>query len=376
VLKNNSILNLIGGVSRIAVSLIIFPMLIRYFGTHQYGVYSFIFSIVNLSSIIENGLTSTSASFLNSNSEGGKSSLGNSLSTVIIVTVSAALICGLTLFLSNIWLSTFMNGLSTENIIEISFALKISAITVILRVIQSIFSGYFISISDFKTISFYNISNSVVLLLAGLFTIFFKVGVAQYFTWYLLLSASIFLGYSIIGYRSLLRTSFSFDFSGIKNYLKQVGYNWGTLFSTSLFSVGDKLIVAKILGPSSLSIYHVITTIGGQINQVSALLTQPVISIASKPIVSREEMLKYWNINIYSVYILVLTLVLYAEIVLKYFLGDTVNREVYICYYIILIVYGVYSTNSFGYYSLIGIKKGNVNLRLIFPFAVLCLFIL
>ena len=149
---------------------------------------------------------------------------------------------------------------------------------------------------------------------------------------------------------------------------KMFKYNlgvWGSNVGSILFSQGDKLIVANILGVEILSIYTIYTSIVSQLNQFAAQAVHPVIPLVSSYTTPSIKQLELIKVSIKKMFLLNVYIslggaglfIILAKPILMFFLHSNFSENFVLPFQLLSFIYGLYTLTVTGYYIVLSIGQ-------------------
>ncbi len=361
------IYNLLGQLIRISISLISIPILINFMGLELYGLWSWSTTILTVSQLSEGGM---SAGFLHYLSRNHSSRLEINIlltSCIVLLIISITVLFIIIIFISPHLLSSVEN-ISESQKSELLIVLYVGAFLVVQRIIQSLFWAILQSNQQY---GLYNILSSVQVILTNISWMILAYKQSSYLPNYIYIGIIVTFFFTII-LLAITRSYFNkFQwFFDSKNFKQLSKYNmgaWGSSLGSAIFTQGDKLIIADVLGPAPLAIYVVFTSICTQLNVLTAQVIHPVFPtvssfINSKSTDRREFIQSIDNLFLMNVYLSLggmAALVTFSPEILTFFLDENFT-DVYIVYFCYLaLIYGLYTLSVTGNYILLGQGKSN-----------------
>ncbi len=368
----NSILNGIGAGARMLFAVLAIPLLIRQLGLIDFGVWNVALTFFSVILLAEGGISIATTVFLARSLEKKESNeinqvLSNSLVFILILSTGASL---LTYLFAPALVALFDRSLSLEQLTVAEKAVEVSAIAAWFRINQQFFAGI---VQAFGRYDIYSLLFTIQALLAnslGLIVIAaFGGGPVQLMWGVSFFSGCVLLIYLGMTLRLLKDYPLRFSWSWAKG--SEIARHsltvWLTSIGGTLFSQGDRLLVAALLSIEEFSIYVAVIGVARQINTLSGILAQPLL-----PVVSRaKEKLDFTSIRsaleqnmlllVLGITTIVFFLILDAPFVMNILFNQPETDSYLLGYRVAIAVYGLYSLNAFGYYILFGIDQVRVN---------------
>jgi O-antigen/teichoic acid export membrane protein len=185
--------------------------------------------------------------------------------------------------------------------------------------------------------------------------------------WQALCSAVCTLAHFFI-VKSLLqgeRLSLIWDKEKTKQVLHYSAIVWINYIGGILFTRVDRIIVGSILGQSTLGLYGVITDVTIQINLLSGLAVQPIITMLGNSSTenkiwdsqSQQSIVKFLKINVLAVIAFGGATLSLAPFILNILFPNATRQDLLFPFFLASTIYSLYSLGATGYYAVLGIKK-------------------
>lgn len=371
----NSLYNLLGGVVRLGLGVLSVPLLLNWLGAESYGQYSILLSIINFSLIAESVLPIVFTVFLarcrNSEPNYKDSNTIDVLRVMFWLVIAAGLIMSFFLWLLAPSLSHFFDRISINDQRALQQNIRLSSLLVFSRLIQQYFIGLEQANGYFKL---YNIINSFFGLFQTIFTLIiaFEQGSIRVIIVVQIILALIFTAiHMYVCRKNYLISQFSIMGAINTSLLKEMSlYSTRTgigLLGSLLFSQGDRIIVAKLLGFEIVGVYSAVTAVVNQINGLSGIPIQPIVTeISTVLAVGKANTVGLYNIIKKSLILNALIavsvgggiLLLVPELV-EYLFGAILRKVDHnlIGVRSVTIIYTLYSLNAVGFYILFAVHK-------------------
>lgn len=367
-LFRNGLYNVGGQAIRGALSLLAIPLLIRFLGIREYGVWSLAYATLALISMGEAGISVGAAVFLSRDIE--EEDFNQANQTVTFVFVSGALLAGLMgllLWFAGPLLVRALNAFGSADRLEAGRALQIAGFAAFAYILQRAFVGIEQAFDRYAAINALDVSQAL-LTNIGLIIIAWLGGRTialmewQVVAWALLLAVH---GYFV--FRLLRHTHFTPAWSKGKarRIFRFSAATWFSTLGSAAFGQCDRLIVGGLLGAPVLGIYSAITNITSKINSFSGMAVQPLVPSLSRdaaakgPVERRVREAAHLNALIAieaGIFLYVL-----ADWVMRVMVpGATVPHGV-LGLQIAAIVYALYSCNAPGYFILFAAGDARTN---------------
>lgn len=363
----NGFYNTLGSVLRLVVSVLTVPLLIRFIGSEEYGLWTLISATVGLLGLASAGLSTSTTVFVsqdlaNEDVNGISKTLTIIFGSMFILATTAA--CAV--WISAAHLMSFFPKLDPEQVVRAVQALKVSGLVVWLQLFESILVGLQQAYQQYGTI---NVLNTVSLLFrnVGLLVIGWFAGeTVALMQWTLVTAAASLIGHGYVSFQLIRHINLRPIFDrhrgwAIVNYSLMT---WLTSIGGILFSQVDRFIVGSVLGTKELGIYAAITNITQQINTLSSVPVQPLLPEISSLIAKKDlDILKIkksikqaFEINALIALGLGGSLFIFAPIILKAMISDAISSELIFAFRSAIIIYALYSLNAVGFFTLLGVN--------------------
>jgi O-antigen/teichoic acid export membrane protein len=363
-MRRQGAINLAGALVRIAAAVIAVPVTVRFCGLDEFGRWSFLLSVATVLATCDAGLPTTVNVYV---SRGLGLDSGVAMAArVSYVTVSSLVVAGLMGSLASGFalagpalpaVQKFFGAGPADVVLAVSMGLFVGS-----RILTNVAAAFLQAAANYRAF----------VLIGFIFVLPTAVGMP--------LAASLGLGagaflhihtffsvLTLIAYliavsrmrrehawgRAVDRTEWSGMFRfGLASWLASAG---GIMFSQL-----DRVVVGMLLNTQQLGIYGASTSITSQINALSAITVQPLLPYISRYAhdiqthVRELRMLVSNAIRLNTAVALVLSglVVVCAPTVARLLLGSDETRAVTLVVRVLATVYGAYSLNAVGFYSL------------------------
>jgi O-antigen/teichoic acid export membrane protein len=372
ILKNrlvkNSFYNTLGGITRMGLGIITVPLLIHQLGTEEYGLWSLASAVIAVLTLAEAGLSTATTVFVAQDL--GKEDV-DSLSQTLTATIATMLIMA-TLAAVFLWfgadkITSLFSQLNSFQRANISKAFQIGGIVVWTRLVQQILSGIEQAYQSYGIVNLAMTAQSL-LTNIGMLIIALKGGkTLELMQWQGLASAAMLVVHLLI-VRFLFKGVSIYPTWNKKRALEVGKYSsmvWLNSLGSVLFTRCDRFIVGNLLGTQSLGIYATIADINTQINVISALPAQPLISFLGeefskekKGSVSLQKRIEqFFLANSLIATLIGSALITLSPICLNFLFPNRLSGQYSLAFSMCSLIYTMYSMNAVGHYILIGIKE-------------------
>ena len=363
----NGFYNTIGSVLRLVVSVLTVPLLIRFIGAEEYGLWTLVSATVGLLGLASAGLSTSTTVFVsqdlaNEDVNGISKTLTIIFGSMFILATTAA--CAVGISAAN--LMSLFSKLDPEQVVRAVQALKLSGLVVWLQLFEQILVGLQQAYQQYWAI---NILNTGFLLFrnVGLLVIGWFAGeTVALMQWMLVTAAASLIGHGYVSCQLIRHINLRPIFDrhrgwAIANYSLMT---WLTSISGILFTQLDRFIIGSVLGTKELGIYSAITNITQQINTLSSVPVQPLLPQISSSLAKKElDILKIkksikqaFEISALIALGLGGSLFIFAPIILKAMIYDAISSELIFAFRSAIIIYALYSLNAVGFFTLLGVN--------------------
>ncbi|MEZ0485840.1 oligosaccharide flippase family protein [Fibrella aquatica] len=376
----NGLYNLLGTIARLALSIASVPLLLRFLGPSDYGLYAILMAIINISVLSEWSICMVLIVFVTqavAKPREPTALLGNTLRQALVLVVCLAIITATLLWLLSPFMALAFPNLSESHRILLKRGCQLSAIVVFFRLLQQFFIGLEQAHGHYKLLNsigtIFTISQTVLILVAaywqkGLLAIISVQAAAT--AVFLFIHGTCCYQY---GWLSPLRQA---DKNQWDQFPRMLMYSSRTFIGgigSAFFSQGDRLVVGRLLGLEASGFYAALASVATQIHTLSTIAIQPLVptltklveqvSLPNSPASTQESLettiSRALKINaILAVGLGSLIMMMAPELSAFLFKHDlskltlTSNGL-----RVIAFIYTLYSLNAVGYYMLLAIKR-------------------
>jgi O-antigen/teichoic acid export membrane protein len=374
-LLKNGIFNLAGGAVRTIAGVVTVPIMIRFLGIEEYGLWTLASSVLGVVNLAEAGL-STATTVYASRDLNKKDYVG--LAETIAISSAfmflLASIAGTALYLCSPLIIKWYLDLNSAQSIALLHSLQIGGLVVWCRLLQQILVGIEQAYQRYDLLNIISTISSVLASIGTITIVFLSGKTLQIMQYQLCVGvASLLMHYYIV--RKLVGKINKKISLNTKKAIEMGKYSLMmsiTSIGGVLFTRVDRLVIGSVLGASYLGVYSAITDIASQINILSAMAVQPLVSsISSENIVNseivRRQIKQSLLVNLYISLFLGLLINAISPLVLSILLKQSIeNLPVSYLYSFKLgvFIYSLYSVNGSSYYVLLGSKQVSVCSRI------------
>lgn len=383
----NGLYNVAAGIVRIGLAIVTIPVLIRLLGIEEYGLWTLASAVVGIVGLAEAGLATTTTVFVSQDL--GKEDV-DGLSQTLTVTFGSILVLA-TLAAIILWLAAetivlIFPKLGQAQQSAIIQALKFGSLVVWAKLLQQVLVGVE---QAYQRYGLLNLVNTVqwLLLSLGFFAVAWSGGrTVALMQWQVLTSIATLLSHIWV-VRKLLDGKNIHPFWNIKKAITIARYSlitWLTILGTVIFTKGDRLIIASLLGSRSVGIYSAIVDVTSVINSFSALPIQPIISNFSYFLTHhdthkntlQQQLKQAIQINAIVAFSLGAALLTFTPLLIQLIIQITVTDENVFNFQLATIIYAFYSLNAVGYFVLFAVNAVKLSMLNILASSILALLLI
>jgi O-antigen/teichoic acid export membrane protein len=359
----HGIYNAAAGAIRIVLALLTVPLLLRFLGLQEYGLWALVSAVLGLVALAEGGLSTASTVLISQDIvKADRQSLSETLSASFLLILGLATATAIILNLSASTIVHYCFNLPIVQAANATIALQLAGWVVWTRLIQQVL----ISVEQaYQRYGLLNVINTVqwIALSVGLFIVAWQGGqTIALMQWQLCAGIITLISHGwIVG--TILRpqgVGYCWNQQKAIALAQQSWMTWVTTLGGALFIRGDRIIIGAQLGTEVLGVYSAITDMTGAINLFSALPVQPLLPALSQVKEQPGQMTKQpiqqaLRLNAAVALGMGVTLLSVAPWLLPIFLGREVSIQTVNSFQIATIVYALFSLNAVGYYALLSI---------------------
>jgi O-antigen/teichoic acid export membrane protein len=371
-LLKNGIYNTAGGVIRLGLGILIIPIMIRQLGVEEYGLWTLASTVIVVVMLAQAGLSTSTTVFVAQNL--GDQDIEGLSVTLTVIIGTMLIIATLVAIILWVWAPQVVGcfpNLTPFQLEQASKALQIGALAVWARLLQEILVGIEQGIQRYDLTNFITTIQSFFTNI-GMGLIVFSGGkTVELMEWQTLINV-LMLGTNIIFVRGLLKNMpihLSWNYEEAVKIGKYSSMVWVTSLGGILFSRIDRLVVGRFLGTQALGVYSSITDVTTQINALSALPIQPLVSHlgqlsqynTTENTMLRDTVKKAVETNAFVACGLGGSLIMLAPLLVKLIFPNELNQDYTLILQITTLIYCCYSLNAVGYYVLLGVKEAKIS---------------
>ncbi|MTJ12923.1 oligosaccharide flippase family protein [Anabaena sp. UHCC 0187] len=373
-LLKNGFYNTVGGVVRIGLAVLTIPILIRMLGIEEYGLWTLASAVVQVVNLAEAGLSVATTVFVSQDIvKEDADDLSNSLSETLTVTFGGMLIfatlAAIALLFGAEAIVSLFPKLGQVQQVTIQHTLQIGGLVVWARLLQRVLIGVEQAYQRYDLISLFSTIESLLLSFGMLIVTWLGGRTIALMQWQALAAIAILLSHVWV-LRNLTHNVKLHVNWNQKRGLAIARYSlmsWLTLLGGIIFARGDRLIVGSLLDTQTLGVYAVMTDITTQINSLSALPVQPLLPSVSNLAANldtheaklQKQVKQALQINSFIALVIGAGLFTLADDVLHLFIPGIFSKENIAAFYILVMIYSLYSINAVGYYLLLALNAAD-----------------
>lgn len=357
-----SLHNFGGAAIRLCVAVATVPLLLRYLGIADSGLWFWLQAVVGLFTVVEVALATTATVHLSREEHAAPAF------TLALWSMTAmGLLLGGGLFLLARPISLLAGELTTAMRAELVAALELAALVVLARLWQQPFSALqhakhrFGAWNLLQTAQLAATSAGVIALAMGGGTLAMLIG------WQALMACVFLVAHGAVAARlwprSLWRPVWSAKHGG--DMARYAAAALLTTFGSALFAHADRLVVGPLLGPAGLGVYGSVAAVASQINTLSATAAQPLLpcasELAAEPARDADQLARLvappFRLSAVLALGMALGLMLVGPSVMALVVPDwaTLGDDTALRW--MALIYGLLSLNAAGYYILQGLGR-------------------
>jgi O-antigen/teichoic acid export membrane protein len=350
-----SLASSMAGSFRIGLLIVVQPLLLRFLGTQQYGVWALLNVVLSVALLADTGLTQSVTALLPRERRDG-------VAEPVVVPVTLALLVsqGLVVSIAIMLLAApIVTMLLGQPDAEATLALRIIGATVVPRLLQQWLGGYEAGLMKYEVFAVAE-STAIALQYGGLVVLAIgKASLSALATWLLAMTIASLAIHWLALRRPIPRGVRFPDRKQWRDVLS-FGYSfWITSVALILFSQVDRLVINAVLGVDAVAIYAVATGIGTKINELAGLPLRPMLPYVSGS--AQPGQIRRAFVGGTIACAVVVTVVTAAVTGLAPFLAAVISethaRDLGILIAVIATIYGIYSLSAPGYLTLLGLRR-------------------
>jgi O-antigen/teichoic acid export membrane protein len=387
----NGVYNLIGSILKLLIGVVTVPLLIRFLGLEDYGLWTLVSSTLVLVGLAEGGMASSTIFFVSKDlGASDEVSLKSTLYVFVSSMVLLATVMAILLVVSAPGVLKVFSHLSEHQRSLFVPALQWGALAVWGRMLQGVFVGIALSYGKYGSSNIIStgqvlVSNIGLILLAWSGSNMVALMQWQVLSGLIILIFHTGLALKLINQTSSIGFRFFWDWHKFTRIAKYSGSVWLTSIGNALFSQCDKIVVGFLLEPQLLGVYAAITGIASQINTLSGTVVQPLLSeVSNRPLginENQELLLSKINqaikLNIAFSYGFGGLMLGLSPMIIRIIFPQGSDIASYLnAFEILVVIYSTYSANSFAYFILLGLNKESLQMKIVLTCSIISLFMI
>jgi O-antigen/teichoic acid export membrane protein len=367
-LLRNGLYNVGGAIVRGAVGLLTIPLLIRFLGIREYGVWSLVQAVFALMTMSEAGISVAASVFLSKDL--AKKDFGETGRTLTFILSSAVLLSaalGLLLWIAGPLIVRPLAAFGSAERADAGRALQIAGFAVSAFILQRTLVGVEQAFNRYAAINALELCQSL-LANVGLVSVAWLGGrTIDMMKWQVFVCALLLASHCCVVFWLLRNKGLSFEWSRSK--ARQIfRYNlatWTATLGSAAFGQCDRFIVGGVLGAPVLGIYSAITNITSKINSFSATAVQPLVPSLSRDVAldapAQGRIRQATHLNALIAIEAGIFLYVLADWVMQVLASGATAREHILGLQIAAVIYALYSLNAPGFYILFSVGGARTN---------------
>jgi len=277
-LRVQSLASSSAGVFRMTLLVLVQPLLLRFLGAEQYGVWALLNVILALALLADTGLSQAVTALLPRE----RREQGAGAAVVVPVTLSFVVAQGVVVGACvAVFAGPIVGALLGHPHPDATAALRIVGATVVPRLLQQWIAGYEAGLMKYHVFAVAE-SISIVLQQGGVVVLALRRATLTEMAAWLLATTIASLAIHWLALRRPVPRGWRFPDRRRWREVLTFAYSfWLTNVATTLFSQVDRLVVNAVLGVEAVALYSVATGIGARINELAALPLRPMLPFIS-----------------------------------------------------------------------------------------------
>jgi O-antigen/teichoic acid export membrane protein len=339
-----------------ALLVLVQPLLLRFLGTGQYGVWALLTVVLSLALLADTGLTQAVTALLprERRESGADGPVVVPVTLLFLVLQGLVVAAGIVVFAGPI-----IGMLLGHHDADATLALRIMGATVVPRLLQQWVAGYEAGLMKYHVFA---VAESVALTLqnAGLVVLAMRRASLPTLAGWLLATTVAGLAIHWLALGRPVPRGFRFPERRRWREVLTFGYSfWVTGVALTVFTQVDRLVVNAVLGVEAVALYSVATGIGAKINELTALPLRPMLPFVSgsaEPAQVRRAFVG-GTIACTVVVAIVTAGVVASARLLAGMITETHSHQLAVLIAAIATVYGLYSLSAPAFLTLLGLRR-------------------
>lgn len=379
-LLRNGLYNIGGQTVRSLVSLLTIPLLVRFLGIREYGIWSLAYAAFMLMTVGNGGMAVAATVFLPKDlHRDDQSEAAGTLSFIVGSAGALGIVLGLLLWFLGPVVVGSLTAFGPAERIEAAQALQIAGLGISLLILHRTLMGVEQAFDRYGAANIFQILQSVLANGGLVLVAWFGGRAVAMMKWQVIAYVSLLAGHGWF-ISSLVRARhlrIRWNAARARKILKFSLATWASILGSDLFSQGSRWIVGAVLGAPVLGVYSAITNMTLKINSFSGMATQPLAPSLSREAVknasaeSRVRQAAHLNALIAvggGIFFFVL-----ADWVMRVMVAGASGTQDVIALQIAAIIFALYSIEAPGYFILFSAGDARTNFMVVLSSAIVSL---
>jgi O-antigen/teichoic acid export membrane protein len=383
------IYNAISGIARAIFMFIAPPIMIKFMGVENYGVWTLISSVLSIGSLAEAGLPVSATVFVSKDiAKKDTGDLSSTLTIIYVVSTIIAVLASVTMLAFSGYISSLFSLFSAEQKNVMTKALALGSISIFFQVTQQCLVGIEQAYQKYKLLNAILFLQWVLLPLGWIILVYLGKDILSLISWQVLITILSFIAHAYVVKNICCPNvrKLTWDREKAIEIAKYSFVSWITTVGRTVFTRGDRIVVGFCLGSEKVAIYSVLLDLVNSITFFSSIFVQPLTAMIAE-LVNRPEYDKkmilhqvrsstYANVAIASAISLLISLL--ASPIIKLTLHSSVGESSETTSYlrIAATIYFFIALNATGYWILFAVRKVTVLALIQMIFGVLSLLLI
>jgi O-antigen/teichoic acid export membrane protein len=379
-LLRNGLYNIGGQTVRSLVSLLTIPLLVRFLGIREYGIWSLAYAAFMLMTVGNGGMAVAATVFLPSDlHRDDQSEAGGTLALIVVSAGVLGVLVGWLLWFLGPTLVGSLAAFGPAERIEVARALQIAGLGISLLILHRTLMGVEQAFDRYGAANTFQVLQSV-LANGGLVLVAWFGGQAvAMMKWQVVAYAILLAGHgwfisTLVRERHL---RIRWNAARARKILKFSLATWASIIGSDLFTQGSRWIVGAVLGAPVLGVYSAITNMTLKINSFSGMATQPLVpslsrgAVRNAPPDSHVRQAAHVNALIAigaGTFFFVL-----ADWIMRMMVPGATGTKDVIALQIAVVIFALYSISAPGYFILFSIGDARTNFIVVLSSAIVSL---
>lgn len=379
-LFRNGLYNLGSQTIRGVVALLTIPLLIRFLGIMEYGVWSLAYAVLALMTVGNGGLSIAAAVFLSEDlAVGDRSGAGGTLNFVLAGAALLGLTLGLFLWFGSPMIVRPLAAFGTAERAEAGRALQMAGLVLPLLILQRSLLGIEQACDRYAASNALQIFQSVLANLGLVVVAWFGGHAVAMMKWEVLAYAVVLVAHGWFVFRLARgkRLRLLWSASKAKRIFRFSLATWISSLGSDIFNQWSRWIVGAILGPAALGVYSAITNIAGRINSLAGTAVQPLAPGLSRDLARgnpvEDHVRQAAHLNALIAIEAGIFLYVLADWVMRVMVPGAARPQDILALQIAAVVYALYSLDAPGYFILFSAGGARINATVVISTAVVSL---